>query len=320
MDYLKPKNLAFFFIIGILVFFGIIIIGDYRKIAGEMGRVTIWMVITVVSLVLMNNCIRFMRWTYFLKISQINIPFTHSFLIYFSGLMMVITPAKVGEVMKSQLLKMSDDIPRRNSLMIVVAERFTDIIGLSILALFGAISFFNQIYYILPVIMLIAIAIIVLTNERCFMVLVNLGERIPVVKNYTHYAKDLHSSSTILFSPVPLFISVILSVLSWSFECLALYFLIGQFGYDIGFLQSMFIFAFSSIFGSLLVLPGGLGAAEGSFIVLLSLMKIPLPVASIITILFRLCSLFFGVIIGLISFFILDRTVLRKKGQAIMDE
>jgi uncharacterized membrane protein YbhN (UPF0104 family) len=74
-----------------------------------------------------------------------------------------------------------------------------------------------------------------------------------------------------------------------------------------------FIFSFSSIFGSIIFMPGGLGAAESSFVALLLLTGLTITTASLATILIRLCTLFWGIFVGVVSLTITNRHISKKR-------
>ena len=51
------------------------------------------------------------------------------------------TPGKLGEAVKALLLRESRGIPAARTAPIVIAERFTDLVGLLLLAAVGAFTF-----------------------------------------------------------------------------------------------------------------------------------------------------------------------------------
>src|SRR5215471_1891391 len=59
----------------------------------------------ILGLTLFNYSWRFVKWQYYLKRLRVSIHWANSLLIFVSGLSMAITPAKVGELLKSYLLK-----------------------------------------------------------------------------------------------------------------------------------------------------------------------------------------------------------------------
>ena len=67
-------------------------------------------------------------------------PLFDSLLLFLSGFALTVTPGKVGEVLKSYLLRESFGQPIARTAPIVLAERLTDLIGLLLLTLLGGVS------------------------------------------------------------------------------------------------------------------------------------------------------------------------------------
>jgi len=307
MKEFSSKRILIFIILGIIVFGLIIFYGDYNQISKSLHLIRIETVLILIALTFMNYIFRFFKWQYFLKVLGIKTSFTNSFLIFFSGLSMSITPGKVGEVLKSYLLKETDKIQVKKSIMIIFTERVTDVIGLGILSLLGISSFFFHLYSIILILFVIVGIILVLTNRKIFFKLSGIASKFPVIGKYATNLEEVYNSSKSLMSVKPITFSIGISVVSWFFECLALYVLLFSLSSPLSIFQSTFIFSFSSIFGSVLVLPGGLGAAEGSFLALLVFSGISKSVAALATIIIRISTLWFGVLLGLISLFVLNK-------------
>jgi uncharacterized protein (TIRG00374 family) len=74
--------------------------------------------------------------------------------------------------------------------------------------------------------------------------------------------------------------------------------------------QSTFALAAGSLVGSASLLPGGIGAAEGTVAAVLDLVAgQPRDVAAAATLLIRACTLWFGVALGAVSLLALTRRV-----------
>jgi uncharacterized protein (TIRG00374 family) len=70
---------------------------------------------------------------------------------------------------------------------------------------------------------------------------------------------------------------------------------------------ALFIYAFSMLVGALSFLPGGLGGAEATMVALLMLNHIAQPQAVAATILIRLATLWFAVVLGVIALTLPER-------------
>jgi uncharacterized protein (TIRG00374 family) len=314
MKHISSKNFALFIILGIAVFIALIFIGEYASVIKAIETLNPWIILLLVALTFMNILLRFAKWEYFLRKLDIRIPARSSFLIFLSGITMAITPGKVGEVLKSYLLKQSHGVKVRKSIMVVFTERLTDILGVAILSLAGLSAFLLHAYALVFVFVLVFVLIFILTSEKHFSRLLNILVRLPFIGRYKKYIMEAQETSRKLLTFRSLSVSTAMSVLSWFFECLALFILLDYLGSPLSIFTSTFIFSFSSIFGSVLVLPGGLGAAEGSFIVLLLLSGVPRAIASTSTIIIRIATLWFGVFLGLAGLFVYNRTQKKVSG------
>lgn len=74
-------------------------------------------------------------------------------------------------------------------------------------------------------------------------------------------------------------------------------------------LLSTFVFSFSSLAGAISMIPGGLGVAEGSFAGLLILAGVSKGFAAGATVIIRFCTLWFGVIVGINTLFVIRNKI-----------
>jgi len=221
--------------------------------------------------------------------------------VFLSGLSMSVTPAKLGEAFKSYLLKELNGVEISKTVPVVFAERCTDLIGLIILASIGYSAFKYGKEVLLITILAILIAILVIQSKKLCLRLIN--SNIPLISN-TEVLHNLYGSAYTLFSIKPLIIAIAISTFSWFFECLALFFVFKGFGLDYSLLLAVFAFSFSTVAGAVSMIPGGLGVAEGSMTGILVLSGMPKAIAAASTLIIRFCTLWFGVLIGMLTLFI----------------
>src|SRR5260370_560835 len=73
--------------------------------------------------------LRFAKWELYLRRLGVRIPTAHSLQIFLSGFALTVTPGKVGEVLKSYLLRESHGIPMARTAPTGVAGRPTDLLA-----------------------------------------------------------------------------------------------------------------------------------------------------------------------------------------------
>lgn len=306
---------------GALVFVGLSAYADFNAVIDGLGRFKWGYLPIVLGLVSVNYGLRFLKWQFYLKtIGVEGFPVRDSALVYFAGLGMVVTPGKVGEWLKCYLLREMHGTPFSRSAPIVIAERLTDSLGLVILGAAGLIVF-GDAWPAFVVVVLGAIALVVLARHRPLAFwLIGRLERVPVLSRFAKHAEEFYTSSYALLSPGVLGSMTLLSVVSWGFEVVAFYVTLLGLGVDGGadlLLKASFIMPAATLASALLLTPGGLGVAEGGITGLSQvLLKLTRPDAAVGALVIRFCTLWFGVIVGLVALVFVSRS-LSKRGKSL---
>lgn len=262
----------------------------------------------ILGLTLFNYCWRFVKWQYYLRRLEVRIHWWKSLLIFISGLSMAITPGKVGELLKSYLLKRSTGAAMSRTSPVIVAERLTDAIAMVGLAATGLVLYRFGRELLLVLLVLGLAGILLIQNRLLALSLLSFGERLPIVSRIAHLMRAFYESSYTLLQWRPLLLAILIGFVSWAGECGALYFVF--IGLGIGasvplFIKAIFILSVSSLVGSASGLPGGLGTADGSILGLTRLLVSPsTTIGGAATLLIRLCTLWFGIALGVIALLI----------------
>jgi uncharacterized protein (TIRG00374 family) len=254
--------------------------------------------------------LRFFKWQYYLKLIGVrDFPLLDSALTYLSGLGMAVTPGKVGEWLKSYLLRELDGTPMSRSAPVIIAERLTDSLGLVLLGTAGLLVFGDAWPAFVVMAGLCGLMFVVVRNKTVAYWVLGRLERLPLTARFATQAEEFYRSSYALLSPVALGSMTLLSVVSWGFEVIGFYCVLLGLGQDASWdllLKASFIMPAATLAAALLLTPGGLGVAEGGLVglsqILLDLPKGPAAVAALII---RLGTLWFGVVVGVIALVIL---------------
>jgi len=259
----------------------------------------------ILGLTLFNYFWRFLKWQYYLKRLTITIDWRRSLVIFISGLSMAITPGKVGELLKSYLLKRSTGEPISRTSPIIMAERLTDGIAMIALASMGLVLYRYGLVLLVALLSCVVVGVLIIQNRRLSLALLAFGERLPLISHAARWLRAFYESSYTLLQWRPLLLAISIGIISWSGECGALYFVFAGLGLGFSvdlFIKSMFIMAVSSLIGSASGLPGGLGTADGSMIGLTRLLLTSsATIGGAATLLIRLCTLWFGLALGAIA-------------------
>lgn len=261
-----------------------------------------WLLLPLLLLLsFLNYFARFLKWDFYLSIIRVEIKKIDSLSTFMSGLIMSVTPAKLGEVLKSVLVKEITGVPISKTAPIILAERITDFLSLLIIAITGAYLFdYGGKITIIVAIFFIAL-IFIISNKKIALPIINFAERISFIKKYIHNIHSAYESSYQLLKPKPLLQMTVLSLVAWGFECLGYYIILVNFDLNFGFLWAFFSYSFSTILGAISMLPGGLGLTEGSLTFLLVQKQVTMDIAVVTTFIIRVVTLWFAVLVGIIS-------------------
>jgi uncharacterized membrane protein YbhN (UPF0104 family) len=299
-------------VLGLAVVLALGMFADFPRLLDSLSRWNWAFVPVVLVAVLANYGLRFLRWHYYLSVIGVKgVSVSDSLGIFLSGFTLTMTPGKLGEVLKSFLLKQLNDTPVSSSASIVIAERLTDVLGMVLLAATGLGA--SQVGA--PALMIVvaaSIMLIVVVQQRDLSLrLIQLSGGLPVVGRFAGLAANLYESSHLLLRPRPLLVGIALSAMAWFAECLAFFIVIVGLGIPASgplLLQATFIYAIASLLGAISFLPGGLGATEGSMAVLLTeLSGLQRDPAIAATLLARFATLWFAVLLGIVALLLMQR-------------
>ncbi|MEZ5334855.1 MAG: lysylphosphatidylglycerol synthase transmembrane domain-containing protein [Methanolobus sp.] len=313
------KKILFSVLFAILVFALLSIYADLNQITAELVAFEWKYIPLILLLTILNYLLRFYKWDYYLSILDIHVSKMDSAIVFFSGLTMSVTPGKLGEVLKSYLLRQLDNISMSRTAPIVFAERLTDVVGLIILASTGSILFDNGKVVLVMIFSFIAVLLIIIQSRSLSHSIIGFGEKLPIVSGFAHHLYASYESAYSLLEMKPLFISILISILSWSFECIAMWYVLKGFGIDTSIVFATFAFAFSSMAGAVSMLPGGLGVAEGSIVGILQSAGISKAIAAAAALMIRFGTLWFGVFVGALTL-ALNRTKFENRDDTDLPE
>ncbi len=300
-------------LLGIAVFAGLLLYGDIRKV-GDGFRAFRWELMPLILAVTCGNyLLRFVKWQYYLRqVGVEGLARRDSFLIYFSGLGMTVTPGKVGEWLKSYLLKEMHGTPVSKSAPILLAERLTDSLALLFIAGVGIIVFGHNTWPIVVVIGAGSVVAVALSRHRPAAqgILRGVG-RLPLANRFVPHFEQFYESTYVLMQPAGVALMTALSIGSWFFEVMAFHLTLVGLGIDNSWdtlFKAAFILPISTLAAAVLLTPGGLGVAETGITALSQdLLDMTEGEAVAGTIIIRIATLWFGVVLGLAMFALLTR-------------
>lgn len=292
------KRLLIVGVLACLVFAGLAGYGDIREVSGHVASFPLPSVLLALGLALLNYLLRFLRWAYYLSILGVSVPLKVSMLIFLTGLAMTITPGKLGELLKCYLLRDRAGIPVSTSAPAVFMERITDLLSIAAMALVG-------LTLLPPFVSLILAAVVAGVVSVAYLSTARQADRLldwPVIRRWSADIADAREGVRTLSRPVPILVASVLGLVAWLSEGVALWVVVEGLGADMGFLISLPIYAGSVLAGAITTLPGGLVGTEGVMVTLLQQMGVGRDVAAAGTLIVRLVTLWFAVLVGFAAF------------------
>jgi len=280
--------------------------GDYEKVLAAISSFRMVYIPILLSLAFTNYILRALKWHYFFRVLGLEISFRENLYVFLSGLLMVITPGKFGEVWKSWLVRDLRGYDLHRTVPIVFLDRITDVVAMLTLASFGVFVFKDSIISFILVLAALLVMLMVLRSETVMLTIFGISTRL-------EGARKAYLSSLKLLQFRVFILAALMSLLAWFMECLAFYLTFRGLSIDAGIFESTFIYAASSVAGALTMLPGGLGVTEASLAGLSShLLGLDRSVTVAATFIIRAVTLWFAVVVGAVSYFLGMRLLCQK--------
>jgi uncharacterized protein (TIRG00374 family) len=253
----------------------------------------------VLSLSVVNYWLRFARWQYYMTALGHRLPLLAHLLSYLSGFALTVSPAKAGEAVRSLYLH-EHGVPYAETVAGVFVERLLDLLAVVVLA--GLIVSEHRTYW--PV----------LIGVSGFALLLVLAAGHPALPDAVQrLARRYHGighrplaaigallvASRCLLQPRLLVLGFLIGLLSWAAEGVGFHLLCRsldsyqELPVDIGIYGAAVVAGCAAFF-----MPGGIGGMEVAMTTLLVGHGASLQVAVIATLLCRLATLWFAVLIG----------------------
>ena len=296
------KKFLMILIGSIIVYSLFLILSDFSKLSEEILDFEIMYLPLILILVPLGWLALYFRWTILVKNSGYILPHKKNFQIFLSGFPLSITPGKVGELLKCELLKENFNIPRKITAPIILVERLYNGVGIVIISSLGIWYFdFSGIVILIASCVLIGI-FIALRSKSLFSSLINKTSKIKYLSKFSDSFSDSYEVINHSIKPKIFIISSLLSAIYWILESVAVYFVFKSFGIDFLELYNVVLaYTSSIILGVASFVPGGIGVSEGTLISLLSIHGLSLSTAITLTLFIRMFTLWYSVFVGFIA-------------------
>ncbi|MBC8250635.1 MAG: flippase-like domain-containing protein [Candidatus Nitrosopelagicus sp.] len=256
----------------------------------------------ILSLVTISWIPLFFKWHMLLKNSKLDVPIKKSLLVFLAGSAFEITPGQVGALMKSQILKTSSNIPRTKTIPVIMVEKVYDMISAICASIIGII-----ILELDPILIFVAIVSLTIifffmyykpATEKFFNRLVKLKFFSKHIENISEFHKIVKEATSLKIS----ILSITLGILYWFIIGAATYVILLSFDIDVlNYLQIVSIYTTSILLGAISFVPAGIGITEVSITGLFAINGINISTALMLSVMIRILTLWYSVIIGFVS-------------------
>jgi uncharacterized protein (TIRG00374 family) len=308
------RRLLWVTVLAVVVLAGFSIYADVHKLGDALSRFSPMAVIAALALALGNYIIRFGRWQLYLRRVGAVVETGTSAQVFVAGFAMSVTPGKVGELVKAVLLRDAAGVPVASTAPVVIAERVTDLVALVLLGLAGVATYDVATPMVAAAAIVVLVGLVVLSWRPLAHTVIDVLAKIGPIGKLAPRMREMYDTLADLVRPAPLAWGTALGVVAWLCECLGFALIVRGFpGADVSLGLATLIYAATTVAGALSFLPGGLLVTEASMTLLLVESASGLDQATAVgaTILTRLCTLWFAVVLGLVALAWLRRRVPR---------
>jgi uncharacterized protein (TIRG00374 family) len=308
--------MAALFILFAIGLIGMAAATGWQETWDQLKMLSLLQIFALLSLSMVNYIFRGIRWHLFSTRLGLNLLPRHNVLHFVAGFAMTITPGRLGELVRLRWIHRMTGVPVTRITPLPLVDRAFDMAAMG-LVLAGALVVANAgISGAAPVATLaIGTAIIVTRPVILAWIITRIHK---VVGKWSRVFANLRQAARSMkvfgkySTAVP---ALILSLIGWLAEGVSLFLLLKWMGADISLSMAIVIFVFSTLAGGLTGAPGGIGGAEAAMIFLLTINNVPMAISIPATAVIRVTSLWFAILIGLVTFPIAER--LSRKTQIV---
>lgn len=251
---------------------------------------------------LLNYFLRYLRWQYYIRCAGWRLPHKTHFLYYLAGFALTTTPGKAGELIRSLLLR-PHGVPYPVSLACFFTERFLDVVVIGVLACLSMTAFQDYRGFVLFTTALLLLCLPLIRSQWPQRILHAIDRKLKNARlhHLINHSLALLASAQQFLSWRLIIFGTGLGFIAWAIQGLAFFYIVHSLGFDIGITAAMGIYAISLLAGAVSFVPGGVGTTEVVMGILIALLGADPVVAVAAPLISRLSTLWFAVVLGLLS-------------------
>jgi len=305
MPKLRPVLLSV--LVTILAYGVWMVMSDYEAVKQSFVQVGWIGIAASCGLSLVNYFLRFLRWHLMIAKMDHRLPFWKHCMYYISGFALTTTPGKAGEAIRGVYMK-QHDVAYSKTIAALFAERVSDLISMLLLGCLAFVYFEQYRIYgiIFSVVVISTVLLVQLPQIRAFLRGKTQQLAPGKIKTAAEHTLTVFDEAARLLGFRFFTGGVVLGVIAWGSEALALALVVQWMGSDAPATVIYGIYALAMLVGAVSFLPGGLGGAEAAMALLLVAMGMSHPSATSATVICRATTLWFAVLLGVLALMLLE--------------
>lgn len=275
------------------------------ELGGALARFHLAYLPIVLALSLGYYVLKGYQWHLFLKPLRLDHGAVETILIYLAGQPTAILP--LGELSRAFILRQHAKVSLGEVSATVVVQELLYPIGLIAAALPGAGQFPGAQAAVMVALAGILAIFTILLWPRAFTFVMRFAMHVPVIRRYSEDLMSLHRDVIFIARRPATLGPALLGPVAAVIAIAMFYFTIRSVGVEVGVYQAAFVYAVAHLAGGVSLLPGGIGAYEGTMTLLLVAFGVATPVAAAIAILNRAFDRLLVTVVGTIVYFAIRR-------------
>lgn len=278
------------------------IVSDGPAVAAALAGFSLDVFAGMLALGLVGYLIRSVRWGLLMRAMGHPVSVGDAIYLHMSGQTMGISPGRVGEVLKPWLAREIAGMPMSRGLALVFTERVADLIAVCILALGGLSALGGGMWRLVAALAAIVAGTAVASSPWFHRLALGFLGRQQWAERHSASVTAISETIQSGLSWHTLVWSVPVSVVAWGLEGLGFALCLREVGFSAldGF-TTVSVYAVATIVGAFSFLPGGIGITEASMAGILMATGMAAPAASAATMLTRVATMWWGVVLGWVA-------------------
>lgn len=284
--------------IALVLYGSSVVLVDAQAISHSLSLLDTSVIFGLLSLSLVNYGLRFWRWHIYIQRLGGQVPLIRHCLYYITGFALTISPGKAGEILRAFYLQ-RHNVSYAASLAAFFAERLLDVLAIALLATLLIFAITDYHAWLFFALLLIILTLYSITRPTLGHILHTISAHSSGRLQYLlNSIAKLVQSSTSLLRPDILLLGLAIGLIAWLAEGIGLYWLLYNLQTPISLSAAIGVYSLAVLAGALAFLPGGLGGTEAVMGTLLVALGVPLSTALGATLICRVATLWFAVLLG----------------------